>query len=163
MSSNPGFSLNPLLGTLSCSLMWHILLLTILISACWSATYFPFLRARSHFCATYYFTHNCCSNRNLNPFVEVWMHINQILTLVVKRVTWHICQPKPTVGAIEAVIMSYCTLVLLARVLCWALSDPYYHFGCLSVCLSVCLFVCHSVRCPRPFTHFRLTDFHETW
>ena len=31
------------------------------------------------------------------------------------------------------------------------------------VCLSVCLFVCHSVRCPRPFTHFRLTDLDETW
>jgi len=35
-------SLNPLLGTLSCSLMPHIHL-TILISACWSATSFSFL------------------------------------------------------------------------------------------------------------------------
>jgi len=33
----------------------------------------------------------------------------------------------------------------------------------LSVRLSVCLSVCHSVRCPRPFTHFQLTDLDETW
>jgi len=33
----------------------------------------------------------------------------------------------------------------------------------LSVEVSVCLFVCRSVRCPRPFTHFQLTDFDETW
>jgi len=42
MSSNPSLSLNPLLGTLSCSLMLHIHL-TILISARWSATSFSFL------------------------------------------------------------------------------------------------------------------------
>ena len=48
-------SLNPLLGTLSCSLMPYIHL-TILISVQWSATS-PFLPARSHFCATYYFAH----------------------------------------------------------------------------------------------------------
>jgi len=42
MLSNPGLSLNPLLGTLSCSLMRHIRL-TILISARWSATLFSFL------------------------------------------------------------------------------------------------------------------------
>jgi len=63
MSSNniyPSLSLNPLLGALSCSLMPHIHL-TILISACWSATSFSFLQARSHFHATYYFTHTCCT------------------------------------------------------------------------------------------------------
>jgi len=42
MSSNPSFSLNPLLGILSCSLTPHIHL-TILISAHWSATSFSFL------------------------------------------------------------------------------------------------------------------------
>jgi len=42
MSSNPSLSLNPLIGTLSCSLMPHIHL-TILVSACWSATSFSFL------------------------------------------------------------------------------------------------------------------------
>jgi len=42
MSSNPSLSLNPLLRTLSCSLMSHIHL-TILISARWSATSFSFL------------------------------------------------------------------------------------------------------------------------
>jgi len=42
MSSNPSHSLNPLLGTLSYSLMPHIHL-TILISARWSATSFSFL------------------------------------------------------------------------------------------------------------------------
>ena len=62
MSSNPSLSLNPLLGTLSCSLMPHIHL-TILI---WSLPsevppHFPFLQARSHFHAAYYVTHNCCT------------------------------------------------------------------------------------------------------
>jgi len=33
----------------------------------------------------------------------------------------------------------------------------------LSVGVSVCLFVCRSVWCPRPFTHFQLTDLDETW
>ena len=42
MSSNPSPSLNSLVGTLSFTLMSHIHL-TILISACWSATSFPFL------------------------------------------------------------------------------------------------------------------------
>jgi len=42
MSSNPSLSLNPLYGTLSCSLMPHIHL-TILVSACWSATSFSVL------------------------------------------------------------------------------------------------------------------------
>jgi len=42
MSSHASLSLNPLLRTLSCSLMPHIHP-TILISACWSATSFPFL------------------------------------------------------------------------------------------------------------------------
>jgi len=42
MSSNPSLSLNPLLWNLSCSLIPHIYL-TILISACWSATSFSFL------------------------------------------------------------------------------------------------------------------------
>jgi len=42
MSSNPSLSLNPLLGTLSCSLMPHIHL-TILICARWSGTSFSFL------------------------------------------------------------------------------------------------------------------------
>jgi len=41
MTSNPSLSLNPLLGTLSCSLMKHINL-TILISVCWSTTAFSF-------------------------------------------------------------------------------------------------------------------------
>ena len=81
-------------------------------------------------------------------------------------------------SAIRSVFTARCTIVqsavlrshvvcpsvcLLVRTLRWALSDPYYQSGCLSVCLSVCLFVCHSVRCPRPFTHFRLTDLDETW
>jgi len=47
-SSNPSLSLNPLLETLSCSLMLHIHL-TILISA------HGVLQARSHFQATYYY------------------------------------------------------------------------------------------------------------
>jgi len=51
MSSNASLSLNPLLGTLSCSFMPHIHL-TILISAHWYAPHFPFLLARSHFHAT---------------------------------------------------------------------------------------------------------------
>jgi len=42
MSSNPSLSRNPLLRTLSCSLMPHIHL-TILISARWSAAWFSFL------------------------------------------------------------------------------------------------------------------------
>jgi len=42
LSSNPSLSLNPLLGTLPCSLTPHIHL-TILISARWSATSFSFL------------------------------------------------------------------------------------------------------------------------
>jgi len=42
MSSDASLSLNPLLVTLSCSLMPHIHL-TILISACWSATSFFFI------------------------------------------------------------------------------------------------------------------------
>jgi len=29
--------------------------------------------------------------------------------------------------------------------------------------LRVCLSVCLSVRCPRPFTHFRLTDLDDAW
>jgi len=41
MSSNPSLSLNPLLGTLSCSLTPHIRV-TILISARWSATSFSY-------------------------------------------------------------------------------------------------------------------------
>jgi len=45
MLSNPSLSLNPLLGTLSCSLMPHIHLI-ILTSACWSATSFSFLMAQ---------------------------------------------------------------------------------------------------------------------
>jgi len=42
MSSNPSLSLNPLLGILSCSFMPHTHL-TVLISACWSASSFSFL------------------------------------------------------------------------------------------------------------------------
>jgi len=42
MSSNHSLSLNPLFGTLSCSLMPHIHL-TVLIYACWSTTSFCFL------------------------------------------------------------------------------------------------------------------------
>jgi len=60
MSSNPSLPLNPLLETLSCSLAPHIHL-TILISALRSANHFPFLWARSHCHATYYFAHNCCT------------------------------------------------------------------------------------------------------
>jgi len=47
-------------GTLSSSLTPHIRL-TILISAAEVQPYFPFLRARSHFRATHYFAHNCCT------------------------------------------------------------------------------------------------------
>jgi len=42
MSSNPSLSVNPLLGTLSCSLTPHMHL-TILISASWSVTWLSFL------------------------------------------------------------------------------------------------------------------------
>jgi len=60
-------SLNPLLGTRSCSLMPHIHL-TILISA-----YFPFLWARSHFHATYYFAHSCCTvSLSLSMMYPYW-------------------------------------------------------------------------------------------
>jgi len=52
-------SLNPLLGTLSCSLMPHTHL-TILVCARRSASSLRFLQARTHFHATYYFAHNCC-------------------------------------------------------------------------------------------------------
>jgi len=55
MFSIPSLSLNSLLETLSLTLSSHINL-TILISAHWSATSFSFLRARSHFHATHYFT-----------------------------------------------------------------------------------------------------------
>ena len=51
---------NSLLETLSITLTPHIHL-TILISARWCATSFSFLTGRSHFHATYYFTHNCCT------------------------------------------------------------------------------------------------------
>jgi len=59
MSSNSTLSLNPLLGTLSCSLMPHIRPFSSLPTE--MPPQFPFLRARSHFHAThrYYFTHNC--------------------------------------------------------------------------------------------------------
>jgi len=53
MSSNPSLSLNPLLGTLSGSLMPHIHL-TILPAEVF--IHFPFLWARSHFHATLHTT-----------------------------------------------------------------------------------------------------------
>jgi len=46
MSSNPSLSLNPLLGTLSCILTPHIVLI-ILIYACWSATSFSFVMSQT--------------------------------------------------------------------------------------------------------------------
>jgi len=72
MSSNPSLSLNSLLGTPSYSSMPHIQL-TILISSRWSATSFPFLRARSHFHATYYFAHKCCTiSLSLSMIYPYW-------------------------------------------------------------------------------------------
>ena len=59
-SSIPSLSLNCLFGTQSIILIPHIHL-TSLISAHWSATSFFSLQARSHFHATYYFAHNCCT------------------------------------------------------------------------------------------------------
>jgi len=58
MSSNHSLSVNPLLGTLSCRLTSHIHL-TTLFFAVEMPPHFPFLWAKSHFHATYYFTHNC--------------------------------------------------------------------------------------------------------
>jgi len=60
MSSNPSLFVNPLLGTLSFTLMLHIHL-TLLISATEVPPHFSFLWARSHFHPTYYFAHNCCT------------------------------------------------------------------------------------------------------
>jgi len=54
-------SLSTLYLELSCTLMPHIHL-TILILPTEVPRHFPFLWARSHFYATYYFTHNCCTN-----------------------------------------------------------------------------------------------------
>ena len=74
LSSNRSLSLNPLLGTQSCSLMPHIHL-TILISAHRSATSFSFLWARSHFYAAYYFyfAHNCCTiSLSLSMIYPYW-------------------------------------------------------------------------------------------
>ena len=72
MSSNQSLSLNSLLGILSCSFAPHIHL-TILISAHWSATSFPFLWARSHFHATYYFAHNRCTiSLSLSMIYPYW-------------------------------------------------------------------------------------------
>ena len=72
MSSNPSLSHNPLLGILSFSFTPHIHL-TILISARWSATSFSFLMARSHFHATYYFAHNCCTiSLSLSMIYPYW-------------------------------------------------------------------------------------------
>jgi len=54
-------SLSTLYLALSCSFTPHIHLI-ILISALWTSEvppHFPFLEARSHFHATYYFAHNC--------------------------------------------------------------------------------------------------------
>jgi len=71
VSSNPSPSFNPLLGTLSCSLMPHIHL-TILTSASEVPPHFPFLWARSHLHATAYFIHNFCTNNlltiNIYPY-----------------------------------------------------------------------------------------------
>jgi len=61
ISSNRSLPLNSLCATVSFTLSPHIHLI-IIISAQWSATSFSFLRARSHFHATYYFAHNCCTN-----------------------------------------------------------------------------------------------------
>jgi len=60
MSSNPSLSLNPLFGTLFCSLMPHTHL-TILISASWSATLFSFLMSQVSLPCNY-FAHNCWRN-----------------------------------------------------------------------------------------------------
>jgi len=58
ISSNPGLSLNSLLGTLSFSLMPHIHLTASLSAEV--PPHFLFLQARSYFRATCYFAYNCC-------------------------------------------------------------------------------------------------------
>jgi len=71
MSSYPSLSLKPLLEILSCSFTTHIHL-TIVISGHWSSTSFSFLMGRSHFHATYYFTHIPClakAKEPLTPFL----------------------------------------------------------------------------------------------
>jgi len=55
MSCNPSLSLNPLLRILSCSFTPFLSLPAEV------PPHFPFLPARSHFHATYYFTHNHCT------------------------------------------------------------------------------------------------------
>jgi len=57
MSSNPSLSLNPLLGTLSC----HTSISLFLSLPAEVPPHFPLLRVMSHFHATYYFAHNCCT------------------------------------------------------------------------------------------------------
>jgi len=57
MPSNPSLSLNPLLGILFCSFTPH----PFSSLPAEVPRHFPFLRARSHFHATYYFTHNRCT------------------------------------------------------------------------------------------------------
>jgi len=72
MSSKPSLPLYSLLGTLSCNFTLHIHL-TILISVRWSATSFTFVRARSHFHATYYFAHNCFTiSHSLSMIYPYW-------------------------------------------------------------------------------------------
>jgi len=56
MSSNHSPSLNPLLRTLSCSLLPPFSSLPAEMPS-----HFPFLQAWSHFYATQYFEHNCCT------------------------------------------------------------------------------------------------------
>jgi len=55
MPSNHSLSINPLLGILSCSFTPFSSLPAEV------PPQFPFLWARSHFHATYYFAHNCCT------------------------------------------------------------------------------------------------------
>jgi len=70
--SNPSLSLSTLIRTLSFTLMPHIRL-TILISACWSATSFSFLTGQAHFHASYYFAHNCCTiSLSLSMIYPYW-------------------------------------------------------------------------------------------
>jgi len=65
MSSNPSLSLNRLLGTLSCSLISLPAEVPL---------QFPFLRARSHFHATYYIAHNCTISLSLSMVPTVWIY-----------------------------------------------------------------------------------------
>ena len=80
-SSNPTLSLNPLLETLSCSLMLHIHL-TILVSARWSATSFSFLVGQD--------SHQCNIQLRTQLLYNLPITINDISLLVTNGTN---CQP----------------------------------------------------------------------